>query len=163
MITVDYNRVAAVEYAKKWALSRNPAYYDFNDLGGDCTNYASQCLYAGSGQMNFTPVFGWYYISANERTASWTGVEFFYNFLMSNSGLGPFADDVDLPQVEIGDFVQLGRDSGEFYHTPIVTGFDGDMPLVCAHTYDSLDRRLDSYVYDRIRFIHILGVRKARN
>ena len=60
----------------------------FNGLGGDCTNFASQCIFAGSGVMNYTPVTGWYYISANNRTASWTGVEHLYNFLVGNKGLG---------------------------------------------------------------------------
>ena len=60
--TVAYDRKAAVEYARKWAYGRNPAYYDFSRLGGDCTNFASQCVYAGSDVMNYTPVLGWYYI-----------------------------------------------------------------------------------------------------
>ena len=32
--------------------------------------------------MNYTPVTGWYYVSPNNRSASWTGVEFFANFLI---------------------------------------------------------------------------------
>ena len=51
-----YDREAAVEYANKWAYGRNPRFYDFSQLGGDCTNFASQCIYAGSGIMNYTPV-----------------------------------------------------------------------------------------------------------
>ena len=71
----DYNRREAVAYAHRWAYGRNPAYYDYEHLGGDCTNFASQCIYAGCGIMNFTPTFGWYYIDANNnfyyaRTAS---------------------------------------------------------------------------------------------
>lgn len=46
-----YDRAAAVAYAHRWAFRRNPAYYDYEKIGGDCTNYASQCLYAGSGIM----------------------------------------------------------------------------------------------------------------
>ena len=57
-----YNRKAAVAYAHHWACSRNPRFYDYENIGGDCTNFASQCLYAGTDIMNFTPVFGWYYI-----------------------------------------------------------------------------------------------------
>ena len=57
-----YDRRAAVLYAHRWAYGRNPAFYDYEHLGGDCTNFASQCIYAGSGVMNFTPTFGWYYI-----------------------------------------------------------------------------------------------------
>ena len=65
---MEYNRENAVAYAKKWAYGRNPKYYDFSDLGGDCTNFASQCIYAGSGVMNYTPTYGWYYISVQELT-----------------------------------------------------------------------------------------------
>lgn len=160
MIIKEYDRVKAVEYAKTWALGRNPRYFDFNDLGGDCTNYASQCLYAGSGVMNFTPVLGWYYINASERTASWTGVEYFYNFIVGNKdGNGPFGREVELDDVKLGDFIQLGRATGDFYHTPIVTGFRRGNTLVCAHTYDALDRPLATYSYEKIRCIHIEGVR----
>ncbi|MDE6398240.1 MAG: amidase domain-containing protein [Clostridiales bacterium] len=159
MQTVAYNRERAAAYAKAWALRRNPAYYDFSGIGGDCTNYASQCLFAGSGQMNFTPVFGWYYLSANERTASWTGVQFFYDFLTGNEGLGPFATEAERSALEIGDFVQLGREDGGFYHTPVVTGFKGNMPLVSAHSYNAYNRPLDSYAYARIRYLHIACVR----
>ena len=41
MREIPYNRTAAVNYARKWALGRNPAYYDFEEIGGDCTNFAS--------------------------------------------------------------------------------------------------------------------------
>ena len=112
MRVIGYNRAEAVAYAKKWAYGRNPAYYDFSEIGGDCTNYASQCIYAGSGQMNFTPVFGWYYRSANDRTASWTGVEYLYNFLVDNRGLGPFAEQTDRAALAVGDVVQLGNGDG---------------------------------------------------
>ena len=70
---LPYNRRAAVSYAHKWAYSRNPAFYDFSEIGGDCTNFASQCLYAGTGIMNFTPEYGWYYIDATDRAPAWTG------------------------------------------------------------------------------------------
>ena len=55
----EYDRRAAVAYARKWAFTRNPEYYDFNGIGGDCTNFASQCVFAGAGFMNRTPTFGW--------------------------------------------------------------------------------------------------------
>ena len=64
MITVPYDRQSAVMYALRWALSRNPEYYSYSGIGGDCTNFVSQCVYAGSGVMNYTPDFGWYYIDA---------------------------------------------------------------------------------------------------
>ncbi len=166
MRIIEYDRNAVVAYARKWAFSRNPAYYNFDGIGGDCTNYASQCLFAGTGIMNYTPDIGWFYRSANDRAAAWTGVEYFYRFLMENAlgtgiggGAGPFAAEVDIERLEIGDFVQLGRDTGDFYHTPVVVGFAGGMPLVAAHSFDAFGRRLDSYTFKRLRCIHILGAR----
>ena len=160
MQIISYNRAAAVAYAKKWAFSRNPAYYNFDRIGGDCTNFASQCIYAGAGVMNFTPTLGWFYRSINDRTPSWTGVEYLYNFLTGNEGVGPFAEEVPLSRLEIGDIVQLGRETGDFYHSPVVVGFSRGQILVAAHTYDAYDRALSSYSFERVRGIHILGVRK---
>ena len=34
-----YNRERAVEYARRWALSRNPLFENFSGIGGDCTNF----------------------------------------------------------------------------------------------------------------------------
>ena len=164
MTIKEYDRQAAVECARKWAFRRNPNYYNFNNLGGDCTNFASQCVFAGAGVMNFTPTFGWYYRSANDRTASWTGVEYFYNFMTGNekgigNGAGPFAEEVSADKIEIGDVIQLGRANGDFYHSPVVVGFANGIPLIAAHSYDAYGRRIDSYRFERIRYIHILGVR----
>lgn len=153
-----YNRAAAVAYARKWALGRNPAYYDFQNIGGDCTNFASQSIYAGSGVMNYTPVMGWFYRSASDRAPAWSGVEYLYNFLVNNKSVGPYGHVVPLDQAQPGDIVQLGRESGGFYHSPVITAVTPEI-LVAAHTYDALDRPLSSYIYDVARFIHIDGVR----
>ena len=158
MRELPYDRTAAVQYARMWALGRNPAFYNFDELGGDCTNFASQCVYAGAGVMNDTPVFGWYYRSLADRSPSWTGVEFFYDFLVNNTGVGPFASEVSAMEARPGDVVQLGRADGDFYHTPVITAVRPTI-LVAAHSVDSLDRPLYSYRFDRVRFLHIEGVR----
>ena len=153
-----YNREAAVLYARRWAMGRNPAFYDFEKIGGDCTNFASQCLYAGAQVMNFTPDVGWYYRSSRDRTASWTGVEYLYAFLIKNKSIGPYAKVVPAWEAEPGDVVQLGTRTGDFYHSPVITSVSPNI-LVAAHTYDALDRPLSSYHYETARFLHIEGVR----
>ena len=158
MREIPYNRGAAVDYARRWALSRNPAYYDFSDLGGDCTNFVSQCIYAGAGVMNYTEDIGWYYISASNRSPSWTGVEFLYDFLVNNDSVGPYAYDVEKEELQVGDIIQLGRESGEFYHTLFVMS-TYPIILVASHSYDAIDRPLYSYNYYMARFLHIDGVR----
>ena len=50
--TKQYNRIKAIEYAQKWAYKRNTKYYNFDNIGGDCTSFISQCIYAGSNTMN---------------------------------------------------------------------------------------------------------------
>ena len=158
MRELPYDREVAVSYARRWALDRNPAYYDFELVGGDCTNFASQCIYAGARTMNFTPVMGWYYRSSYDRTASWSGVEYLYNFLVNNRSVGPYAHVVPRSKVAPGDIVQLGTASGDFYHSPVITAVTPAI-LVAAHTDDALDRPLSSYIYGIARFLHIDGIR----
>lgn len=116
--------------------------------------------------MNFTPTFGWYYRSLNNRSPAWTGVTFFYRFLTDNTttpigdGAGPFAKETSIDELELGDFIQLGRREGEFYHTLLVVGFKSGVPLVAAHTNDAFNRPITSYSFDKLRCIHILGARK---
>ena len=158
MRNIPYNRDAAASYARKWALDRNPAYYNFERIGGDCTNFASQCIFAGAKVMNYTQITGWYYNSVSDRTASWTGVEYLYQFLINNKSVGPYGHVVSENEVQPGDIVQLGRSSGGFYHSPIITAVTPTI-LLAAHTFDALDRPLYTYSYDVARFIHIDGVR----
>lgn len=158
MRELPYNREAAVAYARRWAMSRNPAYYDFEKIGGDCTNFASQCIYAGAQVMNYTSVMGWYYRSSYDRAPSWSGVEYLYNFLINNNSVGPYARVVSELEVNPGDIVQLGSADGYFYHSPVITSTNPTI-LVAAHTFDALDRPLSSYLYDTARFLHIEGVR----
>ncbi|MBR5479536.1 MAG: amidase domain-containing protein [Clostridia bacterium] len=163
MTIIPYDRSAAVRYAARWAYSRNPAYFNFSGIGGDCTNFVSQCLYAGAGVMNYTPDFGWYYISPDNRAAAWTGVEYLYNFLTTNESAGPFATVIDAEDAQIGDVIQLGNDMGEFYHTLIIVAKIGDSPrniFIASHSDDSFLRRLSTYNYSIARYLHIEGVRK---
>ena len=160
----DYDRTKAVDYAHKWAFGRNPRFFDFSSIGGDCTNFASQVIYAGSGIMNYTPVYGWFYINTNDRSASWTGVQYLYNFITTNKGVGPFGAEVPLYQVEPGDIIQLAIDKDIFHHSPVVVKINGrptpDNILIAAHSYDADMRPLSSYRFRRLRVIHIDGYRK---
>lgn len=152
-----YSRQDALLYAQRWALDRNPKYLSFNELGGDCTNFASQCLYAGSRVMNFNNITGWYYISSYDRAPAWTSVMQFRRFLLNNQGPGPFAQLVQPYEVELGDFIQLSN-GNRFYHTLLVVAIEDGMPLVAAHSFDAYMRPLDSYVYEQASGLHILGV-----
>jgi hypothetical protein len=155
-----YQRTAAKQYAEKWALSRNPAYFNFDEIGGDCTNFASQCVFAGSGVMNHTPIMGWFYYNVYDRAPAWTGVPYLHNFLMTNKTQGPFAKVATAEEMEPGDLVQFGDGTGNFYHCPVVLENKDGVIFVAAHSYDALYRPLWSYDYPQIRYLHLLGVRK---
>jgi len=160
-----YNRLAAVAYAHRWAYRRNPRYYDYETIGGDCTNFASQCLWAGSNIMNFTPDYGWYYIDANHKAPAWTGVEYLYRFLTRKQrSVGPAAMETTLERLLPGDIVQLSSDGVTFTHTPVVvSAWKAQSPsevLVAAHSYDSDNRPLNTYDFQTLRCLHIIGVNK---
>ena len=159
LVTKPYARENAVEYARKYAFSQNPRFGNFAGIGGNCTNFVSQCIYAGSCEMNYTPTFGWYFISLDERSPSWTGVEYFYNFITSNAGIGPFGRVATGDELEIGDVIQLAKNDEGYYHTLLVVGFDGEDPLVAAQTDNAYARPLSTYTYDYSRNIKILGIR----
>ncbi len=158
---MPYNREAAAAYAHKWAYGFNPDFYNFDDIGGDCTNFASQCLYAGGLEMNYTPVFGWYYRSVNDRAPAWTGVNELYDFLVNNKGVGPRARVVDFAGIELADLIQInfGR-SDRFDHTPVVVDVGERTPetiLVAAHSCPADCRPLSSYNYRAVRCLHIIN------
>ncbi len=155
-----YSRQKAVEYAYKWWNSRNPAFYDFDGLGGDCTNFVSQCLFFGGISMNYNSL-GWYYNNLNSRSPSWTGVDEFYSFATQNtSSYGVKAKETDISKISVGDIVQLklvGED--EFHHTLLVTkilGYQSYLDiLVTCHTYDAKDKPLGTYNIQDVRFLKI--------
>ena len=160
---IPYDRAAAVRYAHRWAYGRNPRYYDYEQLGGDCTNFASQCLFAGAGVMDYTPTFGWYYIDANDKAPAWTGVPYLCNYLTrTHDAVGPAARLSSIYELEPGDVVQLSFDGARWAHSPVVVsvgtprGFDN--VLVAAHSEDADDRPLSDYDFVQARFLHVVGV-----
>lgn len=159
LVVKPYLRDRAVEYARKYAFSQNPLFGNFRGIGGNCTNFVSQAIYAAGCVMNYTPTYGWYYISLDDRSPSWTGVDFFYNFITGNMDVGPFGREVTADATEIGDVIQLGREEEGYYHTLLIVGYDGDDPLVAAQTDDAYARPLSTYTYDFSRFLKIDGIR----
>ena len=154
---IMYNRQKVYEYAKKWAYGRNPQYYNYDPVGGDCTNFVSQCIFAGYGQMNYNLNNGWYYINGNNKSPSWTGVKYLYNFLVNNKDIGPKGIDNTINNLEIGDIVQLSFDGINFYHSVIVVkkGSNENNTLISAHTFDAFEKSIADYGARIYRCVHI--------
>ena len=158
-----YNRINAVNYALKYALQKNLEFHDYTNQGGNCTNFISQCLYAGAPKMNFSSTNGWYYLSPWETSISWANVEPFYNFITSNKGDGPFAKISSLEICEVGDIIQLKFYGKQvFSHALFITEIKNKTPegiFVCANTRDMKNVPLSFFRYEKFRLLHILGYR----
>ncbi len=152
-----YNRRNAVAYAHKWALGANPDFYHFGGIGGDCTNFISQCLLAGGGEM-IDSQDGWFYFSKDYRSPSWTSVEALQKFLLDKSA-GLFASISEIASLEEGDIIQLRQNKERFNHTLIITKKSESGIYVCAHSNDALDKNLNDYFFIERIGLHIEGVK----
>ncbi len=155
----QYSRENAILYAKNYWNKRNPKFYNFDKIGGDCTNFISQCLFYGGFDMLFAPN-GWFYSSLNSRSPSWTGVNEFCNFLITNTSQNsPNGQLVTMSQIEVGDVVQLDLGRGYFHHNTLVTKILGEKNfqniLIACHTSDAFDKPLSDYTIRQIRCIKI--------
>lgn len=154
----SYDRASAIKYAKKWALSRNPRYYNFDSVGGDCTSFVSQCLFAGIKEMNYSHVNGWYYNNGYDKSPSWSSVEFLYKFLIHNKGNGPRGEELSQTEIIPGDIAQLSFDGTTFEHSLFIIDINGptlNNIAVAAHTYDVLGKKVGDYNFLKVRFIHV--------
>jgi len=158
---VDYNRMAAVNYAHTWANSQNNSYRSFED---DCANFVSQSIYAGAPVMN-TGSMGWFNGTLIAGSA-WINVGDQWNFLISNTGKGPVAmDNTHLYGIDFGDLIDLWNASTKSYHHAIIItkiGETGDL-YFSAHTnsrydYPLVDAYATGYYLEGMqRTAHILG------
>ncbi|MDP5275008.1 amidase domain-containing protein [Chengkuizengella axinellae] len=160
-----YQRLKVKSYADAWWEKPNPDFRAFND---DCTNFVSQCIYAGGASMNYTKnrTSGWWYHSDREQDGwsfSWTVSQCLKNYLLSKSS-GLRAETVEDPeQLQVGDVIFYDWDGdSKFQHSAIVTGKDDKgQPLVNARTVNSKHRYWDykdSYAWSnktKYSFCHI--------
>lgn len=81
-----YSRTNAVNYANTYALSCNPNHKYFT-RGGNCTNFVSQCMYAGGVKTDSTWNFTQGVVSTyNTYTRAWTVADELKNYIKINLG-----------------------------------------------------------------------------
>ena len=98
-IYTGYSPANAVEYSEKWVYHSpssgvyesyyNPAWPNYNSVGGDCANYTSQCIYAGGMPMADGVQYGtdgWFHYSSTNRSGSWTGAKQLRTYMMQKRG-----------------------------------------------------------------------------
>lgn len=151
-VRVPYNREAALAYSYSYINDRNPKFYAFDDLGGNCQNFASQTVLAGGIPMGT----GWTYVSINRRDPSWTGVVNFYNYASSPYKKMVAISKCNLQFAEPGDVVHVGY-NGSYKHATVVSSNDNGFILLNSNTTNHKDYPLFFYAYPNKRLIKILG------
>lgn len=165
---VQFSGYLSASYAYTYGGSnRHPRFYDFSNSGGDCQNFASQCIWAGlRGQNSSIATCGlpmidemtadlsdraWYVTPTGAHSNSWTVVSSFYNYV-NNGGsyilglCGTIYSGV--AYAEPGDVIQI-RDNSGYYHSYVVTRVTGEAGsrdrtdiYISSHTTDRLDEQL---------------------
>lgn len=152
-----YNGNNAASYAQTYAMNPNPAYRDFTNNGGDCTNFISQSLYAGGweeiGKYSYTSYDSWYYDGSYTPLYSytWTSATYLYNFMMRHSNRATYRSLSNTPWPDYfqkGDVIQIDYvpSDANINHTMIITGISGNDLLVSYHTPNIKDTSLQSIV-----------------
>ena len=166
-----YDRQAALDYADAYAMARSPEWVDYSDYGGNCQNFASQCLYAGGIPMDTTgdAVWKWYGSTPSQtpepqgRSASWTAVGSFRAYARDNTGFG-LASQVDAPYYagRPGDLIQMG-DGESWAHTVVIrqlvqneAGETTDY-LIHSNTNDMANYPASLYGYPELSLIAVAG------
>lgn len=166
----EYNREDAVNYAKRYALSPNPNFRYFGiyaNIGGDCTNFTSQCLFAGGAPMTYSTEYAWWYNNSvtndtldDTWSIPWAVAHSLYWTLrvnMQNGYYGPKGLEVrDINAMELGDMIFYEGDNGIIYHSAIITSFDSSGPLISQHTFNALNI---SYLKTwKAKFMHFIKI-----
>jgi len=165
------NRTIAATYAYNHAYSPSSMfpYYPI-EMGGDCANFGSQCVWAGVGgtmtaiDTYWPPMYSGWYSYNNWAPESWNTVHGFYGASVGggtelyavNNGYSYYA-------IQPGDILQL-KSGSTYFHTYVVnavTGSYGSRTIndiyICSHTSDRLNEPLYACWTGEFRHIIIYG------
>ncbi len=120
--TYDYER--AVEYAKKYAETKNPEFYDVGDMTGNCANFVSQAVWYGFGGESMSNEWQ----GNSSGTLAWENVNHFWDYINSKKELGGTPVN-GVTSMNEGDVLQirtatLTDERERFTHTMILVDKD---------------------------------------
>jgi hypothetical protein len=142
---LNTRRIRAVEYADRYCGAANPSgdyaynkkYKNYNPLGGDCANFASQVLHEGGG---FKKTYTWNY--GKDGSRAWLNAHAFKGYLLYSGRASLIAygsyEKVLKASFKLlpGDIVAYER-KGKVKHVSVVTGADSKgYSLVNCHNTD---------------------------
>jgi cell wall-associated NlpC family hydrolase len=138
---MGYNRKSAVNYALKYGPEPNHHYQYFKiygNLGGDCTNFVSQCLYEAGIPMMRGNIAPWWYQDPETWSVAWVNSHSLYWCLRiryENNLIGPKGKIVsDVSELELGDLIFYEDEHHQIDHSAIITGFKDGLPTITQHS-----------------------------
>ena len=123
-----YSKAACDAYAEKYGRTINNEYRWFE---ADCTNFASQCIYAGGLPQSAH----WYYNDANDYSRSWTVVQDLRDFIMNHTLSAGYYESMPAYPAGVdyrGTLIQYSNGS-EWVHSAIVRYYNGSGIYVAEH------------------------------
>lgn len=136
-----YNREKAVEYALTYGLNPNPNYHYFKiygNIGGDCTNFVSQCLVEGGIPQAKTGKAPWWYRDQTNWSISWVNAHSLYWCMLIREEQNlPGLRGVEVSSVDhltLGDIIFYEDLNGGIDHGGIITGFRDGLPTITQHS-----------------------------
>lgn len=143
---LNERRISAVQYAdqycgvaadEEYGFSYNKKYKDYNPLGGDCANFASQVLYEGA---KFKKNGTWKY--EKDGSKAWVNAHAFNSYMLNSNRASLIArgsyNKVFKESFKLlpGDYVAYEK-KGKVTHISVVTGADSKgYTLVNCHNTD---------------------------
>ncbi|MCG8501476.1 MAG: amidase domain-containing protein [Firmicutes bacterium] len=143
---ISVRRMAAVEYADQYCgaandrqtgYQYNKKYKDYNPLGGDCANFASQILFEGG---KFKKTRQWNYVKDGSK--AWVNAHAFKSYMLYSGRASKIAygtyNKVYKASYQLlpGDFIAYEK-KGKVTHISVVTGADSKgYALVNCHNVD---------------------------
>ena len=168
--TVYYNRTAAYGYAYQWWGGRNPNYQDYTSSGGDCANFASQCLITGGLSLHAgTDGNGYGVYPDTDRPSTYSNGTIPYCDYMHQHLINHQPTDVlfvvegvndTIPSwMKIGDVVIFGNTTDKWKHAMIVVWKGLNDLGLAGHTSDTWNTSfytvLGSASFSNAHFYHI--------
>ena len=168
-VTYSYSGSDAAAYARRYANDYNSTYPSYS---ADCTNFVSQCVYAGGIPMDgsntsvgtYETTSDWYCIYINSIlwvrryavTTSWIRVSDFSTFMSNIATKSTHTTIRSLYNSSaVGDVVQLAdKNTGSAYHSIIISAKDSTSAYYCGHSNerkdvniaDALDESSDKFI-----------------
>lgn len=135
------DRYCGAAEEEQYGFKYNKAYRNFNPEGGDCANFASQCLHEGG---KFKKTGGWNY-NKGDASATWVNADKFKDYWVYSGKASVLAygnyEKVYKASYKLlpGDFVAYEK-KGDVKHISMVTNADSrGYALVTCHNTDRND------------------------